>query len=360
MEAWSIAFSSVDPGTLERDFRQSLMPPGGQVTVLRTAYTPRAEPVERERALSAADVHLLWAPLLGKQGARHIEAALALEPRSVRARLMRARQHARAGDVDQAERELLEARKIAPEDPRCQLALFELYAGRSERRGAPPRWRKEAEALLPAVRKHAAALEAENSLAWHLALWGRAEEALPLALHAVEADPSCWECYDTLALVLAEKGALDKAVEVQLLAINLMPHGVTSDDVFARLRKYKEAAAKARPAGEAPPVQARGPITPALIKDTVRKHLDGVQQCYRKGLARDPQLAGKAVVRLVIEKDGSVGAGDEGSTLPDKDVISCILDELSGLRFPAPEDGEPVTVVYPFAFAPEPAAPAKR
>jgi hypothetical protein len=39
------------------------------------------------------------------------------------------------------------------------------------------------------------------------------------------------------------------------------------------------------------------------------------------------------------------------STLPDAQVVSCVLDAFNKLEFPPPQDGI-VTVVYPILFAP--------
>jgi hypothetical protein len=57
-------------------------------------------------------------------------------------------------------------------------------------------------------------------------------------------------------------------------------------------------------------------------------------------------------VRFVIDRQGHVAdASDGGSTLPDPDVIACIVKGFADLSFPKPEGGI-VTVVYPIAFAP--------
>jgi len=87
-----------------------------------------------------------------------------------------------------------------------------------------------------------------------------------------------------------------------------------------------------------------------------------------RGLAKDPELAGEVRVHFVIERDGSVsdarGATESDplvdgevpvpgrkSSLPDADVITCIVHEFEELSFPTPKDGK-ITVVYPIIFKP--------
>ncbi len=70
-------------------------------------------------------------------------------------------------------------------------------------------------------------------------------------------------------------------------------------------------------------------------------------------MAHAPQLRGRVVVRLVIAADGTVAkAEDAGSTLPDANVIACVLDVFRALVFAKPADGT-LTAVYPFQFEPD-------
>ena len=49
---------------------------------------------------------------------------------------------------------------------------------------------------------------------------------------------------------------------------------------------------------------------------------------------------------------GVASALDGGSTLPDPEVVSCIVRAFYGLSFPAPEDGI-VTSTYPIVLSPD-------
>jgi hypothetical protein len=64
----------------------------------------------------------------------------------------------------------------------------------------------------------------------------------------------------------------------------------------------------------------------------------------------DPNVRGRVVVKFVIDRNGAVStAQDAGSTLPDQDVINCVVRSFGNLSFPQPEGGI-VTATYPFVF----------
>jgi hypothetical protein len=91
-------------------------------------------------------------------------------------------------------------------------------------------------------------------------------------------------------------------------------------------------------------------LAPEVIQHVVRDSFTKIRACYEKGLGRDPKLHGKVKVRFTIEPSGSVSsAEDNGSTLPDADVVTCILAVYRRLSFPQPDGGK-ITVVYPINF----------
>ncbi|MCC6214373.1 MAG: AgmX/PglI C-terminal domain-containing protein [Polyangiaceae bacterium] len=106
-----------------------------------------------------------------------------------------------------------------------------------------------------------------------------------------------------------------------------------------------------RPTGTLPPAVT----APALEPTRARVHA-----CYEAGLARDPALAGRVVVRLTVEPDGRVGRTEphEPPTLGDPAVVTCIEEVLRGVRFPAPKGGRAVVLV-PYEFAPADAGAAR-
>jgi hypothetical protein len=103
-----------------------------------------------------------------------------------------------------------------------------------------------------------------------------------------------------------------------------------------------------------------------VIQKIVREAYNGFRTCYEQGLARDPGLEGSVIVRFVINGRGTTeriaviprpqrGASPRpdglGTTLPDQEVVACIVNHYKTLKFPQPEGGI-VTVVYPIMFSP--------
>jgi hypothetical protein len=106
------------------------------------------------------------------------------------------------------------------------------------------------------------------------------------------------------------------------------------------------------PAREGTEDTTGGRLDPRLVQAGIEARMPRVRGCYRAGVKRDPSLRGEVKVRFVIDPAGHVtGAADAGSRLPDRDVVRCILGEVSSMRFPRPEDGA-VTVVRPFILSP--------
>ncbi len=113
--------------------------------------------------------------------------------------------------------------------------------------------------------------------------------------------------------------------------------------------------APGRAASAGPPARPRdavGRIPPETIQAAVRSRFGAMKSCYEAGLARNPALAGRVTVKYVIARDGTtMDAADEGSTLPDREVVACVVGEFRKLTYPRPDDGY-VTVVYPVEFSP--------
>src|SRR5262249_55754179 len=112
--AWSTALGDVTPATLERDFRAGLT--AYETALLRTKYAPHAAPIEKQRTLTAAEVHVLWAELrpLDSDARRakvrwDVDAALRLDPNCVPATLQKARLALAEGRLEDAERIAAEA-----------------------------------------------------------------------------------------------------------------------------------------------------------------------------------------------------------------------------------------------------------
>ena len=101
-----------------------------------------------------------------------------------------------------------------------------------------------------------------------------------------------------------------------------------------------------------------GRLAPELIQRIVRSNYGRFRLCYEQGLARNPSLEGRVVVRFLIDQSGSVAhAANSGSTLPDSQVVQCVVQAFPRLSFPEVEGGT-VTVVYPILFSPGDSPPS--
>jgi hypothetical protein len=112
-----------------------------------------------------------------------------------------------------------------------------------------------------------------------------------------------------------------------------------------------KAAAAAPASGTTPTMNADGRVAPEAIQSSVRARFAAIVACYEAGRAKDPKLAGTVNVKLVIGEDGVTReASDNGSTLPDKDVVACIVSDLRAVTYP--KGPGVITVVYPIELTP--------
>ena len=103
------------------------------------------------------------------------------------------------------------------------------------------------------------------------------------------------------------------------------------------------------PSVRAAPPQVSGSLSPEAVRRVVLRNLGQVTYCYEQGLSRDPNAAGRVVVRFVIGPAGAVqGSGVASSTYPSGTTPQCIANAVRRWQFPAPTGGGIVTVVYPF------------
>ena len=110
---------------------------------------------------------------------------------------------------------------------------------------------------------------------------------------------------------------------------------------------------KARPIrmtlGPNPSIQ--GSMDRGVLRRVVRRHVNQVRYCYEQGLRRNPSLAGRVSVELVINPAGVVSTAQvRSSTLGDVQVEQCIVSAVRRIRFPARGGTGTVRVTYPFTF----------
>ena len=71
----------------------------------------------------------------------------------------------------------------------------------------------------------------------------------------------------------------------------------------AKKEEPKEKAAAVKDTSEESPKSLRGCTTEAVQK-VIRAHKSDITRCYRKGLAKNPKLAGRVLVVIQIGQDG--------------------------------------------------------
>ncbi len=98
------------------------------------------------------------------------------------------------------------------------------------------------------------------------------------------------------------------------------------------------------PAAEAAPLAVvrlklelvKGALDKAVASKALRRRIPAVRSCYESALDKNPKLAGKIKVILVIGADGSVErAVVDDSGMGGGKIGKCIRSKLAGLRFPA-------------------------
>ena len=98
---------------------------------------------------------------------------------------------------------------------------------------------------------------------------------------------------------------------------------------------------------------ARGSLAREVIRSVIRSHMMEVRACFERGLAANPELAGRVTVSFVISASGAVQSSTiANTTLNQAQVEGCVTDAVRSWTFPAPEGGGVVTVNYPFNLQP--------
>jgi hypothetical protein len=95
------------------------------------------------------------------------------------------------------------------------------------------------------------------------------------------------------------------------------------------------------------PTGPGGRLFSEAIGAVVRTHFDQIERCYDAGKRKNAKLAGVITVQSKFGRDGvPTEVTDEGSTLPDKETVDCVIGVFKALRYPVSRGG-PVTFVYP-------------
>lgn len=86
------------------------------------------------------------------------------------------------------------------------------------------------------------------------------------------------------------------------------------------------------------------------VDETVAANRASLQACYAQGVATQPELAGKVVVKFQVTEQGAVKKTEVNlSTLESPAVEACVVDAVGGWTFPAPHASTAI-VTIPFYF----------
>jgi hypothetical protein len=108
--------------------------------------------------------------------------------------------------------------------------------------------------------------------------------------------------------------------------------------------------------GEAPV----GELDKEYIRDAVSEVIPEIRKCYEMVLRDAPALEGRLVVSFsILGEPDLAGMIDDINVEDDSDEVmrssapltKCMIDALSTLEFPPPENGGVVEVRYPFSFS---------
>ena len=95
-------------------------------------------------------------------------------------------------------------------------------------------------------------------------------------------------------------------------------------------------------------------ISQERVEEVVSDRGASLRACYEEGLTRNKDLKGSIAVKMTVADTGRVteAKSAQGTTMPDAEVVSCVVDIMKTLEFGTQE--APQTVRYAVAFAPDP------
>ncbi len=101
-------------------------------------------------------------------------------------------------------------------------------------------------------------------------------------------------------------------------------------------------------------------ISQDRVEEVVADRGASLRACYEEGLTRNKDLKGAIAVKMTVAETGRVSDAKSaaGTTMPDAEVVSCVVDIMKTLEFGAQD--APQTVRYALAFAPDPPPEAEK
>jgi Ca-activated chloride channel family protein len=106
----------------------------------------------------------------------------------------------------------------------------------------------------------------------------------------------------------------------------------------------------AAPAPRADVGEVTGALDTSVVARVIAAHRAGLRFCYERSLQKRPGLAGKVVLRIVIQADGKVTLAEIAeTTLNDADAEACMTRSVARWQFPAIAGGK-VEIRFPIVF----------
>lgn len=279
-DAWEQAFHGVPLERLAHEYSSYQDTPRLRLWTAR--YRPENPADATVRRLRAGEAHVVWAQLLSKvdwrDALRQIDVAARADrfwPDIFYWRALLLPSLHQPGADEQAAAALREFRGRRPDDPRgWQLALNReldrvVPADHLGLEDAAPEGIEALEPIARGLVAHAQLASQLNAAAWYYAMARHPDTGLPLAIQSVQRDPSCADCWDTLALLHFQRGDVARARLAQERAMNMYGDGRIPRGVRARLERYRAVASDASPASAALPAPAAAsapsasPVSPA-------------------------------------------------------------------------------------------------
>lgn len=101
---------------------------------------------------------------------------------------------------------------------------------------------------------------------------------------------------------------------------------------------------------EVVPAGEQTTLTVEVVLARIRgSYLDGLQRCYKKGLASDGALSGKIALAFTVTETGRLADISARGLTPEVDA--CIRAQMNSWRFPIPRDGDRGATEAAFALA---------
>jgi len=127
--------------------------------------------------------------------------------------------------------------------------------------------------------------------------------------------------------------------------------GAAVDPVQARLPAQEVPGPVVDTSAVSPPLRTQGSMDPEKVREVVRSQGPALQACYEQALAQDVTLSGGCTVRIVVDRDGTVGSASiHHSSLGSLSLQRCVLERVRTWRFPPPGNGKAAAVEYPLVF----------